>query len=391
MKELALLVSREGGTNCGGADDKTGGVGILVKEELCEKVVEVRRRCDRVMGIGLVFGEEVVRVICAYAPQSGKPDSEKELFYEEMAREWSMANANEMVLGLGDFNGQVGKCAEGFEGIHGGYGIGKRNVEGRMSLDFCVQKELCVVNTWYKKRDERKVTYSSGGNDTEIDFVLVGKEKRKYLRDVKVIPGELQHRLVVVDVEERKLKKSVKKSKRVRWRVWKLQEKEIKEEFERRIVELVDAEAVDLWESYKNGILKTCDDLCGKTKGRRDQGNTWWWNKQVKEAIDRKKKAFTTWCKNRSAENESNYRKARNRRRKVVAKAIKQAAEEEMKVLYNKSNDVFKLVKFMRRDGKDINGGGCMKDKDGRLVVSEKDRGKLWKDHMEKIMNVENE
>ena len=200
-------------------------MGILVKEELCEKVVEVRRRCDRVMGIGLVFGEEVVRVICAYAPQSGKPDSEKELFYEEMAREWSMANANEMVLGLGDFNGHVGKCAEGFEGIHGGYGIGKRNVEGSMLIDFCVQKELCVANTWYKKRDERKVTYSSGGNDTEIDFVLVGKEKRKYLRDVKVIPGELQHRLVVVDVEERKLKKSVKKSKRVRWRVWKLQEK----------------------------------------------------------------------------------------------------------------------------------------------------------------------
>ena len=259
-----------------GNDDKTGGVGILVKEELCEKVVEVRRRCDGVMGIGLVFGEEVVRVICANAPQSGKPDSEKELFYEEMAREWSMANANEMVLRLGDFNGHVGKCAEGFEGIHGGYGIGKRNVEGRMLLDFCVQKELCVANTWYKKRNERKVTYSSGGNDTEIDFVLVGKEKRKYLRDVKVIPGELQHRLVVVDVEERKLKKSVKKSKRVRWRVWKLQEKEIKKDFEGRVVELVDAEAVDLWESYKNGVLKACDDLCGKTKGRRDQGNTRW-------------------------------------------------------------------------------------------------------------------
>ena len=74
----------------------------------------------------------------------------------------------------------------------------------------------------------------------------------------------------------------------------------------------------------------------------------------------------------------------------MVAKAMKQAAEEEMKVLY-KSNDFFKFVKFMRRDGKDINGGGCMKDKDGRLVVSEKKRGKLWKDHMEKIMNVENE
>ena len=59
-----------------------------------------------------------------------------------------MANANEFVLGLGDFNRHVGKCAEGFEGIHRGYGIGKRNAEGRMSLDLSDQKELCVANMW---------------------------------------------------------------------------------------------------------------------------------------------------------------------------------------------------------------------------------------------------
>ena len=163
-----------------------------------------------------------------------------------MAREWSVANDNELVVGLGDSKGHVGKCAEGFEGIHGGYGMGKRNAEGRMLLDFCDQKELCVANSWFKKKYKRKMTYSSGGNDTEIDFVLVGKEKRKYLRDVKVIPGELQHRLVVVDVEKQKLKKSVKKSKRVRWRVWKLKEKEIKEKFEERIRKLVDIDSKDL-------------------------------------------------------------------------------------------------------------------------------------------------
>ena len=83
---------------------------MLVKEELCENVVEIRRRCDRVMAIGLVFGEEVVRVICAYAPQSGKPDSEKERFCEEMVREWSVANTTQMVLGLGDVNGHVQMC-----------------------------------------------------------------------------------------------------------------------------------------------------------------------------------------------------------------------------------------------------------------------------------------
>ena len=66
------------------------------------------------------------------------------------------------------------------------------------SLTICVRWRGCPINgsLLHKKKDKRKVTYSSGGNDTERNFVLVGKEKRKYLRNVKVIPGELQHRLV---------------------------------------------------------------------------------------------------------------------------------------------------------------------------------------------------
>ena len=85
---------------------------------MCENVEEVRRRCDRAIVIGLVFGEEVVKIIiCAYALQIGKPNAEKESLYEEMARELSMAKANESVLELGDFNVHVGKCAEGFEGM----------------------------------------------------------------------------------------------------------------------------------------------------------------------------------------------------------------------------------------------------------------------------------
>ena len=38
-----------------------------------------------------------------------------------------------------------------------------------------------------------------------------------------------------------------------------------------------------------------------------------------------------------------------------------------------------------------MHGGSGMKDKDGRIVVNEKDRRKLWKEHREKILNVENE
>ena len=53
----------------------------------------------------------------------------------------------------------------------------------------------------------KKKTYSTSGNKTEFDFVLVGKNNRKYLKDLKLIFGELQHWLVVTDKEKRKLKK----------------------------------------------------------------------------------------------------------------------------------------------------------------------------------------
>ena len=35
-----------------------------------------------------------------------------------------------------------------------------------------------------------------------------------------------------------------------------------------------------------------------------------------------------------------------------------------------------------------MHGGGGKKDNDGKIVMNEKDRRKLWKEHMEKILNV---
>ena len=60
-----------------------GGVGVLVKEGLYAKVVEVRRVNDRVMSLALVLVVEVARVVWAYAPQGGKSMDEKEDIYKE--------------------------------------------------------------------------------------------------------------------------------------------------------------------------------------------------------------------------------------------------------------------------------------------------------------------
>ena len=154
-----------------------------------------------------------------------------------------------------------------------------------MLLEFCDEKELCVANTWFRKGEKRKVAYSTGGNDSEIDFVLVEKGNIKYLRDVKIIPGQLQHRLVVMDLVKTKVKKVVRKEAIERRKFWKLKEDDPRARIEERVRELVSADAPDFWKCFREGMFKAFDEVCGKMKGRRDEEDTWWWNKDVKEAI----------------------------------------------------------------------------------------------------------
>ena len=130
-----------------------------VKDELCKKVVEVRRRCERVMTVVMVLEEEVLRIISVYGPQSYRATAEEEHFYDDLRSEWDLHSMGELVLGMSDLNAHVGKQIKGYEDAH------ERNVEGKMLLEFFDEKELCVANTWFRKGEKRKVTYSAGGNE----------------------------------------------------------------------------------------------------------------------------------------------------------------------------------------------------------------------------------
>ena len=52
---------------------------------------------------------------------------------------------------------------------------------------------------------------------------------------------------------------------------------------------------------------------------------------------------------------------------------------------------MFLQVSELRFDSKAVEGERCMRGSDGRQCFSEKERGKVWKDCMEKIMNDEND
>jgi len=83
------------------------------------------------------------------------------------------------------------------------------------------------------------------------------------------------------------------------------------------------------------------------------RGNKWWWNEEVKDAIARKKKAYKELYETGSEKNKLKYRKTRNETKKAVARAMRREAKKEMKELCKKPNNVFKLSKLLKREGKD--------------------------------------
>ena len=72
----------------------------------------------------VVFIEDVMRF-----PQSGRK-FEKHSFYDELKGEFDMHSADGLAMCSCDFNGHVGRHIDGFDEVHGRYGVGQRNLEG---------------------------------------------------------------------------------------------------------------------------------------------------------------------------------------------------------------------------------------------------------------------
>ena len=59
------------------------------------------------------------------------------------------------------------------------------------------------------------------------------------------------------------------------------------------VVETVaDTTTEEIWAKLKTGLLKTTEEVCGTTKPHRWRRETWWWNKEVDDAITAKRQAF---------------------------------------------------------------------------------------------------
>ncbi|KAK3507270.1 hypothetical protein QTP70_013530 [Hemibagrus guttatus] len=321
-----------------GVDSKTNGVGVVLKEEFVRNVLEVKRVSDRVMSLKLEIEGVMLNVVSGYAPQVGCELEEKERFWSELDEVMESIPTGERVVIGADFNGHVGEGNTGDEEVMGKFGVKERNLEGQMVVDFAKRMDMAVVNTYFQKREEHRVTYKSGGRRTQMKRSKIEIEKK------------------------------------TKW--WKLKKEECCEEFRQKLRQALGGQVVlpDDWETTAEVIRETGRKVLGVSSGRRKEDKeTWWWNEEVQDSVQRKRLAKKKWDMDRTEENRQEYKELQRRVKREVSKA-KQKAYDELYTRLDTSEgekDLYRLARQRDRDGKDVQQVRVIKDRDGRVLTSE--------------------
>ncbi|KAK3521083.1 hypothetical protein QTP86_015705, partial [Hemibagrus guttatus] len=381
-----------------GVDSKRNGVGVVLKEEFVRNVLEVKRVSDRVMSLKLEIEGVMLNVVSGYAPQVGCELEEKERFWSELDEVMESIPTGERVVIGADFNGHVGEGNTGDEEVMGKFGVKQRNLEGQMVVDFAKRMDMGVVNTYFQKREEHRVTYKSGGRSTQVDYILCRRGNLKEISDCKVVVGESvarQHRMVVCRMTLMVCKKKRSEiEKKTKW--WKLKKEECCEEFRQKLRQALGGQVVlpDDWETTAEVIRETGRKVLGVSSGRRKEDKeTWWWNEEVQDSIQRKRLAKKKWDMDRTEENRQEYKELQRRVKREVSKAKQKAYDELYTRLDTREGekDLYRLARQRDRDGKDVQQVRVIKDRDGRVLTSEESVQRRWKEYFEELMNEENE
>ncbi|KAK3522213.1 hypothetical protein QTP70_032774, partial [Hemibagrus guttatus] len=381
-----------------GVDSKRNGVGVVLKEEFVRNVLEVKRVSDRVMSLKLEIEGVMLNVVSGYAPQVGCELEEKERFWSELDEVMESIPTGERVVIGADFNGHVGEGNTGDEEVMGKFGVKERNLEGQMVVDFAKRMDMGVVNTYFQKTEEHRVTYKSGGRRTQVDYILCRRGNLKEISDCKVVVGESvarQHRMVVCRMTLMVCKtKRSKIEKKTKW--WKLKKEECCEEFRQKLRQALGGQVVlpDDWETTAEVIRETGRKVLDVSSGRRKEDKeTWWWNEEVQDSVQRKRLAKKKWDMDRTEENRQEYKELQRRVKREVSKAKQKVYDELYTRLDTREGekDLYRLARQRDRDGKDVQQVRVIKDRDGRVLTSEESVQRRWKEYFEELMNEENE
>jgi Reverse transcriptase (RNA-dependent DNA polymerase)/Endonuclease-reverse transcriptase len=385
-----------------------GGVGCIINKEYRKFITRWEGITERILRIELKL-LEATTIIVVYGPNEDEKAAEKDEFWKKLNE--TVENVKDRMIIIGDFNGRVGKRDEESSDVIGVQGENTRNRNGVRLINFCILNQLIVTNTFYQHKDIHKYTreVKSRGERSIIDYVIVNRENRREVIDVRVYRGAeiySDHFLVIAKIKMKLIKykgadkTGPRKQKKKSIKVYKLREKEIAEKYknqtEKEIYEKKNtirySTTEEMWEILKTTILKAAADVCGITITGGNKKRTKWWNVNIQEQVKVKKQKWKEYLKEKTAESYEIYKNQRKCVKDLVMKAKEEEWEEFGEKLEKDSKGnqklFFRVIKTLRKQK--ISNALQIKNKQGDIKRGDKEIMDRWREYFEELLNVEN-
>ena len=384
------------------------GVALVLSEWMWSKVVEWKEVSSRLMWVKVKLGRECWAFVSAYGPGCERPDEERSEFWNSLAECVEGLSRRNYVVVLGDLNARVGDRE--VEGVVGKFGVPDVNESGEKLLDMCVERELVIGNTMFRKKRINKYTWVRVANGLVVekalmDYVLIEKRVKGRLQDVHVYRGAAagvsDHYLVEARVVVAKewCNRAVR-CKREVVRVEELGKQEKRREYQGKVAAAygrvegrVAGEVEEEWRMIKENLVEKATEVCGKrTVGGGIRKGSEWWNEEIRMKVEEKKKAYEEWLQCRSREKYEIYKAKNVEVKRRVAEAKKEANNRWGRNL-SEAYEVNKR-KFWKELKRARKGGArteeTVKDESGRLLTGG-DVRKRWARYFNGLLNVEEE
>lgn len=157
-----------------GGDDHTKGVALIIRPQFANAMTTWRPISSRLLYARFAHLRGHLSIVVAYAPTEEGTESEKDLFYDQLAATILAVPPHDELVVLGDMNASTGPRVKGFEDIMGPYGLGTANDNTHRLLGLCSSMGLVIPSTWFRRREIHRLTWSSNDHRTkkELDHIL---------------------------------------------------------------------------------------------------------------------------------------------------------------------------------------------------------------------------
>ncbi|XP_074662637.1 uncharacterized protein LOC141915124 [Tubulanus polymorphus] len=391
-------VQYSGVIHSGNATRRIHGTGFIVHKHKAPAIFKFQPISERVLVLRLNVKPFNMTIVQVYAPTSEATHETLERFHSEVNDVMSKLPIQDVVMDNGDWYVKIGTDAySGWLGTIGRLGLGKKNDQWLILLEFARTHNLSLLNTFCKQKLSRKASWHSpnGKSHNLIDYLMVDRRflSSFNLMRTRTFPGAdigSDHDLVLTTMNLRLKRLPRKTNSRVKYYLDKLKNPETRDVYQVTIggkfaplLEL-DESANELCCKAKEAITTTADEIIGKKKKLKSQ----WMTPEILGKCDHRRllkaRRFI------SADDNEAYRAINKKIRKDIKVAKEQwvqtkCAEVENDLHRNNTKSAYQAIKLLTKPS--TGGSGCIEDKAGTLLTEKAAIANWWHEFCSELYN----